>query len=300
MTVANAMIAPFKWFQRLRKPLGRIVFWLAMAMLVFAILAPFLWMVISSLSSPTDLAQKPPQWIPDNWMFDRYLALFSDNTSLNLPVSPERFRGALITSLLVATTTTVIAVGAGSMAAFAFARLRVPGAKYLLLATLAVQMLPVLVLIIPLFLVMRSMGLIDTHLGLIVVYTGYLLPVVVWILVSYFESIPEDMEEAAMVDGCSRAATLWRVVLPLSLPGLAAVAVFSFLSAWNEFFMALIFTGSNAKTITVVITEFTTQAGADLGLMATGGVIGAIPPIVLAIAAHRYIVDGLTTGGVKS
>jgi multiple sugar transport system permease protein len=288
-------------FTGLQKPLGKLLFALVIAVIVFVVLAPFVWMAISSVSTPRALAQKPPEWIPDPFMWDRYKALFSsDPSSLNLPVSPEKFRSALFTSFLVSTTTTVIAVGTGAAAAFAFVRLRIPGAKYLLIATLAVQMLPVLVLIIPLFLVMQSMGLLDTHLGLIIVYTGYLLPVVVWILVSYFESIPPDMEEAAMVDGCSRVGTLWRVVLPLSLPGLAAVCVFSFLSAWNEFFMALILTSSNAKTITVAITEFTTQAGADLGLMATGGMIGSVPPIILAIAAHRYIVSGLTTGGVKS
>lgn len=285
---------------RIKKSLGSVLFAVVIAAIVFAVLAPFIWMLISSVSTPTDLAQRPPQWIPDNITFDRYRALFTDTVTLSVPVSAEKFRGALLTSLIVATTTTVIAVGTGAMAAFAFARMNVPGAKYLLLATLAVQMLPVIVLIIPLFLLMRNLGLIDTHLGLIIVYTGYLLPVVVWILVSYFESIPVELEEAAMVDGCSRASTLWRVVLPLALPGIAAVAIFSFLSAWNEFFIALIFTSSNSKTITVAITEFATQAGADLGLMATGGVIGAIVPISLAIAAHRYIVDGLTTGGLKS
>ena len=276
------------WFTNLQKPLGKVVFALIIAVIVFTVLAPFVWMAISSVSTPRALAQKPPEWIPSPATWDRYKALFtSESSGLNLPVTAETFRSAIFTSFLVATTTTVIAVGTGAAAAFAFVRLRIPGVKYLLIATLAVQMLPVLVLIIPLFLMMQSLGLLDTHLGLIIVYTGYLLPVVVWILVSYFESIPPDMEEAAMVDGCSRAETLVRVVLPLALPGLAAVAVFSFLSAWNEFFMALIFTSSNAKTITVAITEFTTQAGADLGLMATGGMIGAIPPIILAIAAHR-------------
>lgn len=291
----------WQWSTNLQKPFGKVLFSLVIAVIIITVLAPFVWMAISSVSSPRALAQRPPEWIPNPATWDRYKALFtSDPSSLNLPVAPEVFRKALLTSFLVATTTTIIAVGTGAAAAFAFVRLRIPGVKYLLIATLAVQMLPVLVLIIPLFLLMKSFGLLDTHLGLIVVYSGYLLPVVVWILVSYFETIPPDMEEAAMVDGCSRAETLVRVVLPLALPGLAAVAVFSFLSAWNEFFMALIFTSSNAKTITVAITEFTTQAGADLGLMATGGMIGAIPPIILAIAAHRYIVGGLTTGGVKS
>ena len=297
------MIASFKsslhrnWGQKV----GNLLFVLIILVLVFAVVAPFLWMFISSVSNPRALAQRPPEWIPSEITFDRYKALFSiGDSDVSLPVAPERFQSALMTSLVVSTSTTLVSLLAGALAAYAFVRLNVPGRKFLLMAILAAQMLPVIVIIIPLFIVMQRLGLLDTHLGLILVYTGYLLPVVVWILVSYFETIPLDMEEAAMIDGCSRFQTLYRVVLPLAGPGMVAVAVFTFLSSWNEFFMALIFSGSNAKTITVTITEFTTQAGIDLGLMSTGGVIGSVPPLILAFVLHRHIVEGLTSGGVKA
>jgi multiple sugar transport system permease protein len=126
-----------------------------------------------------------------------------------------------------------------------------------------------------------------------------MLPTVIWIMHSYFLTLPHELEEAAMIDGCTRLQSFVRVIIPLSGPGLVAVSAFTFLSSWNEFFMALIFSGSHAKTITVIVTEFSSQFGTDYGLMATGGVIGSIPPLLLAFFLQRYIVAGLTAGAVK-
>jgi multiple sugar transport system permease protein len=161
------------------------------------------------------------------------------------------------------------------------------------------QMLPIIVVVIPLYLLMQQLKWMDSLRGLIMLYSGFLLPTVIWIMHNYFMTMPRDLEEAAMIDGCSRIGSFIRVILPLSGPGLVAVSVFAFLSAWNEFFMALIFTASNAKTIPVVITEFSSQFGTDYGLMATGGVLGSIPPLILALMLQRYIVAGLTAGAVK-
>jgi multiple sugar transport system permease protein len=160
-------------------------------------------------------------------------------------------------------------------------------------------MIPLITLTIPLYLLMQTLALIDTIHGLILLYIGFLLPTVIWIMHSYLRTIPRELEEAAMIDGSSRLGALVRVIVPLSGPGLMAVSAFAFLSAWNEFFMALIFTASQTKTITVTITEFTTQFGIDYGLMATGGVIGSIPPLILAFLLQRFIVQGLTAGAVK-
>jgi multiple sugar transport system permease protein len=127
-----------------------------------------------------------------------------------------------------------------------------------------------------------------------------MLPTVIWIMDSYFQTIPRELEDAAMIDGCTQFGALLRVVIPLSGPGLVAVGAFAFLSSWNEFQMALVFTASQAKTITVTVTEFSTQFGVDYGLMTTGGVVGSIPPLILAFLLQRYIVAGLTSGAVKS
>jgi multiple sugar transport system permease protein len=175
----------------------------------------------------------------------------------------------------------------------------VPGKRRFMIGILGAQMLPVVVIIIPLYLLMQASQLIDTRRGLILLHSGFMLPTVIWIMHGYFQTIPIELEEAAMIDGCSRVGALLRIVMPLSGPGIVAISAFAFLSSWNEFFMALIMTASRAKTITVIVTEFATQFGIDYGLMATGGVIGSIPPLILAFLLQRYIVQGLTAGAMK-
>jgi multiple sugar transport system permease protein len=157
----------------------------------------------------------------------------------------------------------------------------------------------VIVIIIPLYLVMQKLVLNDTWQGMILLYSGFMLPTVIWIMYGYFQTLPEELEEAAMIDGCSRVGALLRIVLPISGPGLVAISAFAFLYTWNEFFMALIFTASRTKTIPVIVTEFSTQSGIDYGLMTTAGVIGSLPPLILAFLLSRYIVAGLTSGAVK-
>ena len=146
---------------------------------------------------------------------------------------------------------------------------------------------------------LQKFDMMDSLRGLVLLYTGFMLPTVIWIMFSYFQTLPHELEEAAMIDGCNRLKAFVKVIIPLSGPGLVAVSAFTFLSSWNEFFMALIFTGANTKTITVTVTEFSSQFGVDYGLMATGGVIGSIPPLLLAFLLQKYIVAGLTAGSVK-
>jgi multiple sugar transport system permease protein len=278
-----------------------VIFFISIIFVIFSVVTPFLWMVVSSISPQTELSAKPPHWIPNNPTLFRYQALFlkaSDTQNL-LPAGVEKFLRGLTNSLMVSTITTVVCVVVGSMAAYALSRLTVPGRKQFLFGILGSQMLPVFVIIIPLNLMMQQYKLIDTRHGLILLYSGFLLPTVIWIMHGYFLTLPRELEEAAMIDGCSRLSAFLKVIIPLSGPGVVAVSAFAFLSAWNEFFMALIFTASNAKTITVVVTEFSSQFGTDYGLMATGGVIGSIPPLLLAFLLQKYIVAGLTAGAVK-
>jgi len=288
-----------KW-HRLRRGLNWILFYAFVLMLVFAVLAPFAWMVISSISPQVELTKKPPHWIPEEPTLRRFKALiFGPGQGQSMPVATERFVSALVNSLLVSSITTLVCIVAGSAAAYALVRLPVPGRGYFMVGMLGAQMLPIIVIIIPLYLLMQAVRLMDTRQGLILLYSGFMLPTVIWIMYSYFQTIPAELEEAAMIDGCSRAGTLLRIVMPLSGPGVVAVAAFTFLSSWNEFFIALIITASQAKTITVIVTEFATQFGIDYGLMTTGGVIGSIPPLILAFLLQRYIVQGLTAGAMK-
>lgn len=286
---------------RLQRFLGQALVYLLVLMLVFAVVAPFAWMILSSISPQMELASIPPHWIPNAPTLDRYRALFFGSKTVDSvqPAGVEKFLNGFTSSMVVSLLTTLVCVVTGSMAAYALARLPIPGKNKFMVSILGSQMLPVVVIVIPLYLVMQQIKLMDTWRGLILLYSGFMLPTVIWIMHSYFQTIPQDLEEAAMIDGCSRIGSFIRVILPLSGPGLVAVAAFTFLSSWNEFFMALIFSASNAKTIPVVVTEFSSQFGTDYGLMATGGVIGSIPPLILAFLLQRYIVAGLTAGAVK-
>lgn len=277
------------------------LFYLAIFALLCLVVGPFLWMIISSISTQVELSATPPHWIPQNPTLFRYAALFAGAGKglANLPLGVEKFLRGVGNSLIVSTMTTLVCVTTGSLAAYALARMHVPGKNKFMLGILSSQMLPVIVIIIPLYLLMQKLDMMDSLRGLVLLYTGFMLPTVIWIMHSYFQTLPKELEEAAMIDGCNRFQALLKVIIPLSGPGLVAVSAFAFLSSWNEFFMALIFTGANTKTITVVVTEFSSQFGVDFGLMATGGVIGSIPPLVLAFLLQKYIVAGLTAGSVK-
>jgi multiple sugar transport system permease protein len=277
------------------------LFYLAIFAMLCLVVGPFLWMIISSISSQVELSATPPHWIPQNPTLFRYEALFTGvgKGLANLPPGVEKFLRGLTNSLIVSTLTTIVCVSTGTLAAYALARMHVPGKNKFMLAILSSQMIPVIVIIIPLYLLLQKLDMMDSLRGLVLLYTGFMLPTVIWIMHSYFLTLPHELEEAAMIDGCNRFQALLKVIIPLSGPGLVAVSAFAFLSSWNEFFMALIFTGANTKTITVTVTEFSSQFGVDFGLMATGGVIGSIPPLVLAFLLQKYIVAGLTAGSVK-
>lgn len=281
--------------------LKNIFLFLAIFALLCVVAGPFLWMFISSISAQTELTATPPHWIPQHPSLFRYQALFigSGEGSANVPAGAEKFLRGLKNSLIVSTLTTLVCVSTGTLAAYALARLSVPGKNKFMMAILSSQMLPVIVIIIPLYLLLQKLDMMDSLRGLVLLYTGFMLPTVIWIMHSYFLTLPHELEEAALIDGCNRFQALMKVIIPLSGPGLVAVSAFAFLSSWNEFFMALIFTGANTKTITVTVTEFSSQFGVDFGLMATGGVIGSIPPLVLAFLLQKYIVAGLTAGAAK-
>lgn len=278
---------------------SNILFYIGIVVLICLVVGPFVWMFISSISPQVELSATPPHWWPQNPTLFRYRALFDKAVGANIPAGVDKFLKGLINSLIVSTLTTLVCVVTGTMAAYVLARMNIPGKNKFMLGILSSQMLPVVVIIIPLYLMMQKMDMMDSLRGLVLLYTGFMLPTVIWIMHSYFLTLPHELEEAAMVDGCTRFEAFLKVIIPLSGPGLVAVSAFAFLSSWNEFFMALIFTGANTKTITVTVTEFSSQFGVDYGLMATGGVIGSIPPLILAFLLQKYIVAGLTAGSVK-
>lgn len=268
-----------------------------MLIALVVVLAPFAWLLISSVAAPVDLLRRPLQWIPSHIGFDR----FSQLTFGSSPDSTAQgFRSAIVNSTVIASTVTIVSLIAGTLAAYAFARLRFRGRGWLILAFLATYMLPPIALILPLYQIMNLLHLRDTPLALIIVYSSFVTPFVIWIMRGYIATISSDLDDAARIDGCSRLGVLWRVIVPVALPGILSTGLLAFLMAWDEFLYALILTQTNAsKTLPVAINDFIGRFGVDFGLLATGGVIAALPPVLIAFVFQRYIVAGLTTGGVK-
>lgn len=283
-------------FLKLLQPYKILIYILVIMIFIFTV-APFSWLIISSISPKTELLSTPPHWIPHSPTLRSYKAIFFGG--VRTMRAARYFKNALINSIIIAGSVTLLCLVIGSMASYSFARLRFRGRQSLLLLILTTQMIPAVGIIIPLYVVMMKLHLLDTHLGLFIAYSSFILPLMIWIMMGYFQTIPIDIEDAARIDGCSRIGALVRVVLPLVAPGLAAAGVFAFIIAWNEFFLALILTSISAKTLPVLISEFSTKFGADYVMMSTGGVLASLPPVALALIFQKFIIKGLTGGAVK-
>ena len=204
-------------------------------------------------------------------------------------------------SMLIGSAVTVLCLFVGSLAAYAFARLDMPFGDKLIFLLLFTQMIPGIAIMIPLYLLVSKINMLDRRTTLVVVYCSFSLPFVIWMMRGYFQTIPSELEDAAMMDGCSRLGALFKVVIPLSTPGLFATGIFTFLAAWNEFLLALVMTQSLAsKTMPVALAEFIGRFRVDYGLMCTVGVIACVPPILVALIFQRHLIEGLTAGAVKA
>jgi multiple sugar transport system permease protein len=260
------------------------------------ILAPFAWLLYASVVGPSDVTSVPMHWWPRHWTLGRYRDIFLGREH---SVAAE-FRTAVTNSLVVASGTVLISLVVGVLGGYALARLRFPFRRATLMSFLVTYMLPPITLIIPLYLLMSRFGLLDTKLGLIIVYCSLAVPFALWTMSNFFGTLPPELEEAARVDGCTRLGALMRIILPLSRPGIVATALFAFLLCWDEFLYSLIFTSTaQAKTIPVAIAEFTGRNAVDFGLIAAGGLIASLPPLLLTLALQRHLVSGLSAGAVR-
>jgi len=275
---------------------GRFGLYAAVVLVCVAILAPFGWLIVSSISYRVDLTTVPLKWIPQSLNLQNYREIFAAgsggvNASLKI---------GLLNSLVIAGGSTVFCLLAGSLAAYVFSRLHFRGKNATFSFILLTQFMPMIVLIIPIYMIMSRLRLLNTILALVVADCAFTLPLVIWLMLSYFESIPRDLEEVARIDGCSRFGTIFRIIMPLSTPGLAASGIFAFIIAWNEFFSALVLSSTlRSKTISVIISEYSSKVGVDYVAMAAGGVVASLPPVILALVFQKYIVEGLTAGAVK-
>ncbi len=245
-------------------------------------------MFITSVKTQVQTFQIPPVWI--------FKPTYENYSDLFFASSIQKY---LVNSLVISSVSTVTCLFLGSLAAFALTRFRIRGREDIAFWMLSTRMFPPIASAIPLYLMLRRFGLLDTHLGLIIVYLSLNLGFATWMMRGFFKEIPVELEESAMIDGCSRYSAFFRVVLPLSVPGLSATAILCFIFAWNEFLFALLFTGRGAKTMPVVLAGFITQTGIRWGALTAAAALTAVPTIILAIVAQRYIIRGLTLGAIR-
>jgi ABC-type glycerol-3-phosphate transport system permease component len=250
---------------------------------------PELWALLTSFKTERDVLAYPPKLI-----FTPTLANYADVLFGSASVLPN-----LWSSLVVASLATALAMLIAIPAAYALARLEFPAKRGTGFYVLATQMLPPVGLIIPYYLVMQKLAVLDTYAGLIVIYLTFSLPFAIWLLVSYFEDIPREMEEAALLDRASRLRALWHVILPQVRGGIAVTAIFVFLNAWNEFLFAVVLGGNRVRTVTVAMFNFISVEQTLWAKLAAGAVLAMAPVILLGLLAQRHIVKGLTVGAVK-
>jgi multiple sugar transport system permease protein len=267
---------------------SRLRLWIGLLLACAWALAPFAWQAITSLSPQPDLERGA--LLPSAFTLVHYEAIFSGHP----------FARLMLNSAMVAGGTTLAALALGALAGFALTKLRPPGRGAILAGVVALSMLPPIATVSPLFLAANAAGLRDTLAGLIVVYTGFALPLAVWLMTQFFRGVPDELYIAARVDGCSAVGAFVRVMLPLAVPGLVATGVLVFIFAWNEFLFALTLTSSAAaRTVPVGIALFPGLHEVPWGEIAAGSVTVTLPVVALAIVLQRRVLEGLTAGAVK-
>ena len=262
---------------------------LPVAVIVLFAMAPFAWMVLTSLTPTAALNATGVSVSPAGWSLDNYVRLLRQTS----------FLGNMMDSLIIACGTVLLGLAVAVTAAYAFSRFRFAGRKLLMLQFLLINMFPIVLLILPLFVLMRKAGILDTHFGLILANATVAIPFAVWMLTSYVGAIPKSLDEAAMIDGCSRLTALRRVVLPLTMPGIISTGIYIFITAWNEYLYALTLGGKNVRPVTVAIQTLIGEYQIEWGLLAAGAVVGAMPATILFLLVQRRLIGGLTQGAVK-
>jgi multiple sugar transport system permease protein len=251
---------------------------------------PALWILFTSLKSESELTRKPITWVPADPTLANYVQAFTDQPLLVF----------LFNSFIVALLSTIATLFISVLAAYALARLNLRYKDLVLSAIIAVSTFPLVTLLVPLFETMRSLGLLNTWAALVLPYTVLSLPVCTLVLVSFFEGIPRDLENAAMVDGCTRIGALFKVVVPLSAPGVFTAGILAFVNAWDEFLLALSFNSNpQLRTLPVGITLYQGEFAFPWPVISAALVVGIVPIAVLIVLFQERVVSGLTAGGIK-
>ncbi len=282
---------------------------------VLYVMAPIGWLLSSSFQSEAEITSVPPHWLPHQPTTENFAAIFQAKdkvvtyenrkqgdsaTGGYIPSTAKDLLPSMWNSLLVAIAVVILNLLVSVPAAYALAKIRFIGRTSSIYFMLTTRVIPDIALVVPFFLFVQKLGLLDNLLSLVITYLAITVPFSIFILTGYFESLPDELDKAARVDGCSRLQTLLLVYLPLALPSLVAVVLFTFLTSWNEFLLALMFTQTPAsQTMPIVVASFTSDFTISFSFINAAGVLAIIPPVIIAILFERYIVSGLTAGAVK-
>ena len=298
------------------QPLGRrSLLFFSSLLFVLYVMAPIGWLLSSSFQSEAEITSVPPHWLPHQPTTENFAAIFQAKdkvvtyenrkqgdsaTGGYIPSTAKDLLPSMWNSLLVAIAVVILNLLVSVPAAYALAKIRFIGRTSSIYFMLTTRVIPDIALVVPFFLFVQKLGLLDNLLSLVITYLAITVPFSIFILTGYFESLPDELDKAARVDGCSRLQTLLLVYLPLALPSLVAVVLFTFLTSWNEFLLALMFTQTPAsQTMPIVVASFTSDFTISFSFINAAGVLAIIPPVIIAILFERYIVSGLTAGAVK-
>lgn len=285
----------------MRQNLGfRIVIWAGVAVLLLWSLGPIYWTLASSVTPSNDFSARPIHFFPQNFTFDHFERLLGINVErIGGVLVWAQFRAALFNSVVASLAATIVCVTIAAFGGYAFTRLQFPGRRALFFAVVATLAIPGYAVLIPLYRLMIGVHMVDTFFGITLIYVSAYLPLTLWLMRSVFEALPISLEEAAQIDGAGRLYIFFRIVLPLVGPGLTAAAILTFLGAWGQYLVPLVFSPTLTKPLTVLIPEFATKNFIDYGLITAAGSIAIVIPALVVIFLNRYLVTGLLAGSVK-
>ncbi|MCE7980905.1 MAG: carbohydrate ABC transporter permease [Caldilinea sp. CFX5] len=288
--MSNATL--LRWRYRSHTLLSAVLYYLALALFTIIVLVPFYWMARASVSNQEQILMSPPLYFPTPTLEN--FGIVAEQVPLVLFIT---------NSIIYATFSAVIAVVTSFLAAYAFSRIKAPGSEFLQWLLIITVAIPQVALIIPLYQILKTLQLLNTLAGLILVLSSLLTPFTIWVLMSFIKQVPQEIEEAATIDGATLLQILWRIVLPVTTPGLVTMLVINFINGWNDLLHPLSFSSTEAaKTLSVAITyiySYRASWGLPWNLVSTVGMIMVIPIIIMVIFAQRAIVSGLTRGAIK-
>ncbi len=286
-----------------RRPAGgesarKIAVLVGAAILLLWTVFPFFWILLTSLKSPGDMLSVPPKFVFSP-TFDNYAALVMGEQRGDYASTRPDFPRFFLNSIIISFGAVALSVAAGIPAAYALARFNFPGKDALAFVFMSFRFVPFIAFVIPLYLLYQKIGLYNTHGGLILAYQLITLPFTIWMLRSFFQEIPSEIQEAAKIDGCSWLGVLTRIILPLSMPGIAVTVILGFIFCWNAFNYPLMLAGRQTFPVTVGAIQFISYEQVLWGQMAAATIVAALPQLILSLMVQKYIVRGLTMGAVK-